>query len=192
MKKILVLFLVSFMACIWTFAFSETSKNTQARIILLIAEQNITGPQHAWWASEIDLSATEAAIAKSLIEAGYDVPEPSDISQSITKNRAFRIVDLSKNRAVKLGNLSRADFVISGKAVASAGGTLPDSQMRSCYANITAKLIRVKNGRVVAYLDAAGSSVHTDTVTGGKEALVFAASDLAGKIIEALKKEGGR
>jgi ArsR family metal-binding transcriptional regulator len=64
--------------------------------------------------------------------------------------------------------------------------------MLSCFANRTAKLIRVKDGKVIAYFDASGNSVHMDVITGGKEALTNAAGDLATKITEALNKEGGK
>jgi len=170
----------------------KAAQPQKSKIILLISEQNISGPQHAWWASEIDLSATEQTIAKKLIEEGYEVLEPSMLSKSVLKNKAFRLLNLSEGQAVKLGNLSKADFVVAGKAVASSGGHVPDSNMRSCFGNITAKLIDTKSAKVIAYLDAAGTCVHLDLITGGKEALVSASADLAAKIIEVLKKEGGK
>jgi hypothetical protein len=60
--------------------------------------------------------------------------------------------------------------------------------MISCFANITAKVIRVNDGKVLAYLDAAGSSAHMDKISGGREALTHAADDLAGKVLNALNK----
>jgi hypothetical protein len=63
--------------------------------------------------------------------------------------------------------------------------------MRSCFANVTAKLIRVKDGKVLAYLEATGSSAHMDIITGGREALASAGESLGAKIIEALSKQGG-
>jgi hypothetical protein len=63
--------------------------------------------------------------------------------------------------------------------------------MRSCFANLSAKLIRVKDGKVIAYLDAAGNSVHMDVITGGREALANAGEDLATKLVSALSREGG-
>jgi hypothetical protein len=52
-------------------------------------------------------------------------------------------------------------------------------------------VIKVKSGKALAYMDASGSSVHMDVITGGKEALINAANDLALKIAEVLRKEGG-
>lgn len=187
MKKLIFIVLILFLG----FTLS-CAKDIKTKVILLISEQNIEGPQRAWWASEIDLSATEATIAQKLIEEGYDVIEPSSINKIIKQKPGFRTIVLSESESVKLGNLSQADYVILGKAVASAGGNIPQSSMRSCFANVSAKLIRVKDGKVVAYLDATGNSAHMDVITGGKEALTSASADLVTKLIEALNKEGGK
>lgn len=159
------------------------------KFILLIAEQNIESPQKGWWASEIDLSATEAVITQKIIEAGWVVLEPAQLEEMIKKNKAFRVLDLSEKDSLKLGNLAKADYLVIGKAVASAGGQVPQSTMRSCFANLSAKLIRVKDSKIVAYLDAAGNSVHPDLITGGKEALVSGANNLAVKLIDAVNKQ---
>jgi len=166
------------------------SGQTKAKLILLISEQNIEGPQIAWWASEVDLSATEAALANRLIEQGYTVLEPSVLNKTLKAKPAFRMVDLSEDNSVKLGNLSGADYVILGKAIASGGGNVPQSRMRSCFANLTAKLIRIEDGKVIAYLDASGNSAHMDLITGGREALTSAAGELATRIIDTLSKQG--
>ncbi|MFH0828159.1 MAG: hypothetical protein V1919_03240 [Candidatus Omnitrophota bacterium] len=160
------------------------------KFILLIAEQNIESPQKGWWASEVDLSATEVVIARKIIETGWEVLEPEQIEDVVKKNKAFRVLDLSEKDSIKLGNLSQADYVVLGKAIASAGGSVPQSTMRSCFANLSAKLIRVKDRKVIAYLDAAGSSAHLDIISGGREALSSAAAILAPKIIEAVNKQG--
>jgi hypothetical protein len=158
------------------------------RIVLLITEQNIEGPRSAWWASEVDLSATEAALAGKLLEAGFDIVQPSGLQDVVKKEKAFRMVDIGDKDSTKLGTLGNADFVITGKAVASAGGNVPQSSMRSCFANVTAKLIEVRTGRILAYVDASGNSAHSDVITGGREALVMAAGNITPKIIDVLRK----
>ena len=189
MKKIFFLCSLLILAFFSARSYAEGQK---AKIILLISEQNISGPQHAWWASEIDLSTVEAKLASKLMEQGYEVLEPSNLSKQIKKDGAFRMVNLSEGKAVKLGNLSRADYVVLGKAIASAGGNVPQSSMRSCFANISAKLIRVKNGKVIAYLNAAGNSAHMEVISGGWEALANAGEELGAKVVAALSKEGGK
>ena len=184
MKKMLFFFIIFVMGL-----GAGCAQEQKPKFILLISEQNIEGPQRAWWASEIDLSATEATIAKKLLEQGYEVIEPTAISKTIQSKPAFRMVPISEGDSVRLANLSKADYVILGKAVASAGGNVPQSSMRSCFANITAKLINVKSGKVIAYLDASGSSAHMDVITGGKEALVNAAEDLTAKLLSTVSKK---
>lgn len=188
MKRLIFIFLI-LLGAGFTFLFAN---DASTKVILLISEQNIEGPQRAWWASEIDLSTTETTIAKKLIAQGYEILEPSNLTKIIKQNSAFRTVNMSEEKSVKLGNLSKADYVILGKAVASAGGNVPQSSMRSCFANLSAKIIRVKDGKVIAYLDAAGNSAHMDVVTGGREALANAGEDLAAKVVEALSKDGGK
>ena len=189
MKKVIFISFILFLSSIFAVSYGQ---NTKPKIILLIAEQNIQGPQRAWWATEIDLSTTETVIAKRLIKNGYEIIEPSSAKKIIKQNKAFRNLDLSEGKSIKLGDLAQADYVVLGKAIASSGSKVPQSSMLSCFANITAKLIRVKGGKVIAYLDASGNSAHMDDITGGREALTNAASDLATKITEALNKEGGK
>jgi len=170
----------------------ESGSPNKAKVILLISEQNIESPQRAWWASEVDLSVTEATVAQKLIEAGFEVLEPSALTKVIRQDKAFRMVDIQDSKSIKLGNLVKANYVIVGKAVASSGGNVPQSNMRSCFANITAKVIDVGSGKVVGYLDASGNSAHMDVITGGREALTNAAEDLAQKITGTLFSGGGK
>jgi len=187
MKKFILMVFVLLLC--FSISYAQPPKS---KLIILISEQNIAGPQRAWWASEVDLSLTEATISQRLLEQGYIVVEPKDVGNVLAKEKAFKVVDLSEAKSVQLGNLSKADYVVTGKAIASSAGNVPQSNLRSCFANITAKVIRVKDGKVIAYLDATGNSAHLDVITGGKEALVNAAGELAGKLIEALtKQEGG-
>jgi len=166
------------------------AEENKANLLLLIAEQNIEGPQRCWWASEIDLSTVEAKLSEGLISGGYSVLDPSQISGVLKEEKAFRSINLSDEESVELAKLSQADYVILGKAVASSGGNVPESNMRSCFANVTIKLIRVQDGKIIAYLESDDSSVHTDVISGGREALIKAAGDLATKVINALSQEG--
>jgi hypothetical protein len=185
-----ILAISAFIALSFTLAFAQDSRMPAqapaARIVLLISEQNIDSPRQAWWASEVDLSAAEAAIATKLLDSGFEIIEPGSMSDVIEQDKAFRMVNLSDKTSIKMASMAKADYVILGKAVASAGGKVPQSNMRSCFANLTAKLINVKTGRIVAYLDAAGNSAHMDVISGGREALVSAGQNIAAKIADKL------
>ena len=162
------------------------------KVILLIAEQNIAGPQCAWWASEIDLSTVESAVAAGLIDKNYDVVQPVDAAGILKQERAFRVIGLSDRQAAEFGKRADAEYIVKGKALASEGGRVPHSEMRSYYANITARLIRVSDGKVLKSLSVRGSSAHVDAVTGGSEALEKAGRELAARIVEALHNQGAK
>ena len=170
-------------------AWAQDLMVSKPKLILLVNEQNIGGPRNAWWASEVDLSIAETRIATTLQGYGCQIIMPAQIKKEIQEERAFRVVDLTPAQSVKIASLAKAEYVLSGKAVASAGGKVPQSNMISCFANITAELIRVKDGIAVGYMTASGSSVHLDTITGGKEALLVAADDLSKQVMSLLEKE---
>lgn len=182
---LIVIMLSCFLVTSFSFCLAEEKK---ASILLLITEQNIEGPQRCWWASEIDLSTIEARLSETLIAQGYSVLAPSRITGILRKERAFCRIDISDEESIKLAELSEADYVVLGKAVASSGANVPDSNMRSCFANATVKLIRVKDAEIIAYLNAAGSSTHMDIISGGREALLKAAGDLSVKIVNRLNQ----
>ena len=190
MKSLLLI--TAFISLSFTCAFAQSAAvepqvpAAKAKIVLLISEQNIDSPRAAWWASEVDLSSTEAEIAKQLLNAGYEIIEPEAMGDVINREKAYRVINLSDKTSIKMASLAKADYVILGKAVASAGGNVPQSSMKSCFANLTAKLINVRTGKVVAYLDASGNSAHMDVISGGREALVNAGGQIAAKIVEKL------
>jgi hypothetical protein len=187
-KKFLVI--SAFIALSLTFAFAQESQapvqTPAVKLVLLISEQNIDSPRQAWWASEVDLSSAEAAIATKLLDAGFEIIDPDSMSGVVSQDKAFRMVNLSDKTSIKMASMAKADYVILGKAVASAGGNVPQSTMRSCFANLTAKLINVRTGKIIAYLDAGGNSAHMDVISGGREALASAGQNIAGKIVDKL------
>ena len=168
-----------------------SAQGVKPKVILLVSEQNIGVVQRAWWAGEVDLSATEAVIAQKLIEAGYEVVDPASVAKVIRQDKAFRVVNIPEAQAVTLAKAGGAGYIVAGKAVASQGQNVPQSNMRSYYAVITAKLIRAKDGKVIAYLTEQGSSAHMEAVAGGTEALNAAAQKLAQQILAAMAKDTG-
>ncbi len=182
-----VLFLGVFLSVFAQSASEQPQKETPV-FLLLIKEQNIEGPQQAWWVSEVDLSTVEARVSEALTNAGYKVIAPSELKDYIKAERAFQTLNITEEESLKLAKLKNIDYVVLGKAIASGGGRILNSNMRSCFANVTVKLIRVSEGKIVAYLDATASSPHTDLITGGKQALAKAGNQLGEKIIKALSR----
>ena len=101
MKRLRLVLPLFFLSALFTQVLAATPK-----VILLITEQNISGPQRAWWASEVDLSTAESVIAQKLITRGITVLEPSSLKSVIRKDKAFRMVLLFDEKALKLGSLA--------------------------------------------------------------------------------------
>lgn len=191
MKKILVILIVCLLiAGVFVYAqkynkifFKKTSIPT---FLILVSEQNITGPQKAWWVSLSQLSGVESKLAKALIDNNYKVLDPLELKNILKQNKTFGGVDISEDDSLKLARIKNADYVILGKAIASAGERILGSNMRSCFANIAVKIIRVKDAKTIANLDSSRSSPNANLSNGGKDALAKAADELSKKIINAL------
>lgn len=168
---------------------TSLAQGAKPKVILLITEQNIGVPQRAWWAGEIDLSATEAVVAQKLAAAGYEIVDPSSVAGVIKQDKAFRVVNVPEKQKIALAKTGGAPYIVTGRAVASAGNLVPQSNMRSYAAVISARLIRATDGTVMAYFLEQGSSAHIDAVLGGTEALNMAGQRLAERILQALAQD---
>lgn len=173
-------------------AAEENAPDEPKKVLLMITEQNIGGPQRAWWASEIDLSIIESSLAESLLAAGYETVSPESLRPLMQEDAAYRLLRMRKCRLYELANSQDAYYIIKGRALASQGDTVPQSGLRSYYASVSVRVIRVKDEREVAVLRAWGKSVHADAVMGGSEALSDAGKKLSRKIADALTREGAR
>ena len=182
MKRVMLIFVALFV-----FGFSPAESHSD-KILILITEQNIAGPQSAWWSEGKNFSAAEAVIAQQLKEGGYTVTEPSNIDKIVRKRRAYRLLPLTESRAVRLARLAKSDYVLLGQAAASAGLSVPESRARSYFGNITARFIRVRDGEIILALDASGNSVHSDAASGAKDALMDAGKTMSRKLLDFLSK----
>ena len=175
------------------------------KVLFLISEQNIEQPVVSWWGDsvgEVRLSVTEPVLFGALTQAGYEVIDPTG-QGPLRVADAYRRIGLGDQGAMELGRTYGADYVVLGKALAT-GSSQPlhvtgysrrasqDSNyaqrtnMRSASATITAKLIRLADRKVVAFVSGSGDAIHVNQVTAGKEALQQAAQQAADNLITQL------
>lgn len=173
--------------------FSWTLAHAGTKVLLLIAEQNIGEHYYYWWggaiAEEVNLSLVESILAQSLTKAGFEVIDPSVMGKLKVK-KPYQHLGLNANEAVELARSYGANLVVLGKALATEGAKLSGTTMVSSSANITAKVVRVKDRKIISYLSASGDSVHPNVVSAGNEALEQAAEELAEKLINELQITG--
>ena len=96
---------------------------------------------------------------------------------------------MGESGAVQVGKSYGADLVVIGKALATQGGKVPGSaNMVSSNATLTGKVIRIRDGKVVAYVSGSGDSIHLNPITGGNEALEKAAEEFTTELTSELSQ----
>ena len=186
------------------------------KVLFLISEQNIEGQVVAWWgesAGEVRLSVTEPVLFNALTQSGFQVIDPSG-KGPLRVSDPYRRIGLGDQGAMELGRTYGADYVVLGKALATSSQqplhvTREDedrdwygsrrsrgnedsnyaqrTSMRSASATLTAKLIRLSDRKVVAFVSGSGDAIHMNPVTAGKEALEQAAQQAAEALIAQLQ-----
>ncbi|MBI2412282.1 MAG: hypothetical protein HYV24_03635 [Deltaproteobacteria bacterium] len=174
-------------------------KAERPRVLFMIAEKNIGRRYYAFWwwgrseymGESIDMSSAEASLKEKFMEKGFNVVDSS--AGTVVIDDAFRVEDLSSERAARIGRDLNAEVVVYGKALATAGPRTPGSNVGSYIADITAQAVRVDDGVVLGSAKGHGVSRHISEVTGGTEALSKAAIDVSDKLIAqiAAKWSGG-
>jgi hypothetical protein len=171
------------------------------RVLLLITEQNGNDIVHAWtdvvWTpfavgvrtgtpefrAVNELGVVEATLSDKMTDAGFNVVDANVLKGRMGPPARFeKILGDDEARAVALH--SCADLVLVAKGVGriAAAPALAGSGMLSGQANVTARLIRVADGVVIASAAEHAAQVHIDADTARMNALSEAAKLVATKI----------
>jgi hypothetical protein len=182
------------------------------RMALLIAEQNIgqTSPT-VWWGPQgggqqaggvmtVDERTVENKLIDEWTQVGFSFV---DMDALAGKLKAANVVSTnpSANEIRQIANLSDADVIIVGTAVASLQGDLSkllggdksgDVAMKSCKGAISARVFNADSGEILATSEKSHVSTHIDQLSCGRIALQEAthvfADDLQGKLLAAWNK----
>lgn len=177
------------------------------RMAILIAEQHIgqTAP-NAWWGPQgggqqqsqvvsIDQRLVENTLIGEWSKVGFTFV---DMQALAGKLKASNVASLnpSADQAREIGNLSDAEVIIVGTAVATKQGDLGKLledkgggvQMTSCKGSISARVFNADNGEILATGEAGKTALHIDVSVCNRKALIDAArvfaADLQAKLLE--------
>ncbi len=164
------------------------------RVMFMIEEQNIGETPNRLDYLSIDMNVTETTLLDKFIQNQFECVDPATVRQNLKQEQAAAILQgdtqLAANLAKKLG----AEVIVTGKAfakIATIGMNL--GGMKSCQANVTARVIKADVATVIATSIQNAAAVHIDEVTGGTEAIKKAtnklADDLIAKIVQTWKDE---
>jgi len=146
---------------------------------------------HDWyWILYSDTSQhiVQSAVEKALIRAGMNVIDLQTITMPPFGNDMMQLQSIAY--AVKAGRQLNADYVISGQATAvkASEGTAYGVNVVRTQAEVTAKIIRVSDGRILEVEDASVLEGGQSVQAAGQTALKKAGSQVAGKIVRTASK----
>jgi hypothetical protein len=134
------------------------------------------------------MGGIEAVMADGFTGAGFTVIDPQVLKGKLAPKPAFRVLDLSTDVARNVAEKSDADLVVVVKGVAKDAyhETVAAGGMHSGQANVVARLVRVKDGKVLASSTQHAAQIHIDLETARlnalNEAARLAAAELTQKI----------
>lgn len=145
------------------------------RIMVLIAEQNVGQSHPSYYWQGADLSVTEGVIHEKFLKDGFTFVDRTPLAGKI------KVIQdsISDSEAAGMGRQVDAELVILGKGFAKYASNIAGTAMKSFQANVTAKVVRVDTGMVIASASGHGAAVHIDDITGGTNAFQKAAESVA-------------
>jgi hypothetical protein len=137
-----------------------------------------------------EMGGIEATMADGFTSAGFHVVDPQVLKGKLAAKPAFEVLDLSANAGRSIAEKADADLVVVVKGVAQIAyhETLAASGMHSGQANVVARLVRVRDGKVLASSTQHAAQVHIDADTARLDALNEAARLAADELTRKLDK----
>jgi hypothetical protein len=135
-----------------------------------------------------DLGASEAALADAFRAAGFEVLDAHVLEGKVAARPAAQVLNLSNAEAQKLARLAGVDLVVVATGRASVT-TVPDAAragMVSGQGAVVARVMRVKDGRILGSSTRTAAQVHVDVVTARALALSSAATQASAELLEKL------
>jgi len=163
------------------------------RVMFMIEEQNIGQSTNQFNYLSLDMNITENTLLDKFIQNGFECVDPATVRQNLKQEQAAAILQGDTQLAATLAKKLGAEVVITGKAFAKVATGINLGGMKSCQANVTARVIRADVATVIATASQHAAYPHIDEVTGGTEAIKKAtnklADELIGKITQTWKDE---
>lgn len=177
------------------------------KVAVLASEQNVDGSWvHSFYdsiffggnvaVSEANFNICEGSVINSFSGAGFPVVDmtmdPTDVKKAYQYKPVFERYDenlfnIPNDSAAKLAKIvdNDVELVVTCTALAKNQGK-KSAYLNSVLANVSCKVVNVKNNTRVANATASAASPHIDPITGGNQALEKACKDVGNKLTTAL------
>jgi hypothetical protein len=135
-----------------------------------------------------EMGSIEATMADGFNDAGFHVVDPHVLKGRLAPKPAFEVLDLTAGAGRSIAEKSDADLVVIVKGVAQTAfhETIAESGMHSGQANVVARLVRVRDGKVLASSTQHAAQIHIDPDTARLNALNEAARLAAAELTKKL------
>ena len=153
------------------------------RVMVLIAEQNIGDANNTLNYFNVDLTAAETAIIDVFRNKGFEVVDANQSKENQQRDQVLSALEGNSKAAAAIAAALHAELIVTGKAVAKVATGFNLGGMKSCQANITARLISADDAKIVGTASANGKMPHIDEVTGGTMAIQKAAKQCADTLV---------
>jgi curli biogenesis system outer membrane secretion channel CsgG len=155
-----------------------------ARVAVILPEQ-VDGDWYWYDAGAGQQHLAQTAFEKAFVQAGFEILDVANIGGRISFEEL-----INPKTATAKGRELGADYVVAGKATASKAseGSAYGVNVIRARAEITARLVRVSDGKVLAVEDGFAESGGQAVKTAGQEALKKASPPVARKLAAALRK----
>ena len=163
------------------------------RIMVMIAEQAINATEASgWWqggGNAADLRVMENAFMDRMSKSGFTFVDPEVLAGKVK----LEVVGADPNtqQAREIGSLAGAEVVIVGRAIAKPLGSiaLDNGTFYSSVANVSARAVDTKTGRILASAEFTGKAGKGfEQTTSGRNALSEAGRQLAGDLFAKIGK----
>ena len=159
------------------------------RLMFMIDEQNIGETSNWQNYLSIDMNMTETTLLDKFIQNGFECVDPSTVRQNLKQEQAAAILQGDTKMAATIAKKLGAEVIITGKAVSKVATGINLGGMKSCQANVTARVIKADVATVIATASQHAAYPHIDEVTGGMEAIKKATTKLADDLIAQITKK---
>jgi len=165
---------------------SILNKAGNPRIMIIFDEQNIGEAVEHYHFFNVDMTTAETTLMDKFLEKGFEVVDPATVRANIEREQALAALEGDAKAAAAIGLQMQADVVVTGKAIAKRASTQMKilGDMKSCQANLTARVIKADVGTVIATGSEHAAYPHIDEVTGGIEAIKKASVKLGDMLIK--------
>lgn len=172
-------------------ALAELLEKENPRVMVMIAEQNIGDTDRLHY-FEVDMTSAETAIIDAFRSKGFEVIDPRMAKANQDRDAVLAALEGDAKQAAAIAAAQQAELIVTGKAAAKVATGFNLGGMKSCQANLTVRVVRAGDARIVATASEHAAHPHIDELTGGTMAIEKAAKKggetIIGKVIAEAQK----